>query len=121
MLIQWILGPCCRLSWQATTCNLQTGLYPISTLHRSPFATTTATTFLDFLDFLAPRSNALERRRIFCRIHAVSRSYTPKQSGNPDFVMLLRPVEGTLPLTERCHHYDDISEVPPHLQKHVRP
>ncbi|KAL2140242.1 hypothetical protein VTI28DRAFT_4056 [Corynascus sepedonium] len=32
--------------------------------------------------------------------------------------MTLRPVEGTLPLTENCHHYDDVSEVPWELQKY---
>ncbi|KAK4128573.1 hypothetical protein N657DRAFT_629651 [Parathielavia appendiculata] len=28
------------------------------------------------------------------------------------------PVEGTLPLTEQCHHYEDINEVPSDLQKY---
>ncbi|EAQ92713.1 hypothetical protein CHGG_00948 [Chaetomium globosum CBS 148.51] len=32
--------------------------------------------------------------------------------------MTLRPVEGALPLTEKCHHYDHISEVPWELQKY---
>ncbi|KAK3300967.1 RNA cap guanine-N2 methyltransferase-domain-containing protein [Chaetomium fimeti] len=32
--------------------------------------------------------------------------------------MTLRPVEGTLPLTEKCQHYDHISEVPWELQKY---
>ncbi|KAK3310541.1 RNA cap guanine-N2 methyltransferase-domain-containing protein [Chaetomium strumarium] len=32
--------------------------------------------------------------------------------------MMLQPVEGTLPLTEECHHYDDIQEVPRELQKY---
>ena len=31
--------------------------------------------------------------------------------------MTLMPVEGLLPLTEKCHHYDDVSEVPRDLQK----
>ncbi|KAK4105297.1 hypothetical protein N658DRAFT_416111 [Parathielavia hyrcaniae] len=32
--------------------------------------------------------------------------------------MTLRPVEGTLPLTERCHHYEDINEVHLDLAKY---
>ncbi|KXX74265.1 Trimethylguanosine synthase [Madurella mycetomatis] len=32
--------------------------------------------------------------------------------------MTLKPVEGQLPLTDECHHYDDISEVPWDLQKY---
>jgi trimethylguanosine synthase len=31
--------------------------------------------------------------------------------------MMLRPVKGTLPLTDKCRHYDDINEVPWDLQK----
>ncbi|KAK4239835.1 hypothetical protein C8A03DRAFT_42614 [Achaetomium macrosporum] len=31
---------------------------------------------------------------------------------------MLRPVEGTLPLTDECHHYDDFHEVPWDLQKY---
>lgn len=32
-LIRWVLGPCRRLSWQATGCNLQINLY----FNSSPF------------------------------------------------------------------------------------
>ncbi|KAK3906930.1 RNA cap guanine-N2 methyltransferase-domain-containing protein [Staphylotrichum tortipilum] len=32
--------------------------------------------------------------------------------------MELRPVEGQLPLTEQCQHYDDLDDVPSHLQKY---
>ncbi|KAK4152432.1 RNA cap guanine-N2 methyltransferase-domain-containing protein [Chaetomidium leptoderma] len=32
--------------------------------------------------------------------------------------MTLQPVKGALPLTEKCHHYDDINEVPWDLQKY---
>lgn len=33
--------------------------------------------------------------------------------------MTLRPVDGQLPLTEECHHYEDLSEVPDELRKYV--
>ena len=33
--------------------------------------------------------------------------------------MVMKPVEGTLPLTEECRHYEDISEVPGDLKKSV--
>ncbi|KAK4145474.1 RNA cap guanine-N2 methyltransferase-domain-containing protein [Dichotomopilus funicola] len=32
--------------------------------------------------------------------------------------MTLRPVQGTLPLTDECRHYDDLADVPPQLQKY---
>src|SRR4051812_32580892 len=94
-LIRWGPRPRRRVFWQATACNYRPTC--ISSLHRSPSATTTRAT--PFLGFLAPRSKILERKRISGRLHVVGRSYTPKQSGTPDFVMTLRPVEGTLPLT----------------------
>ncbi|KAK4165661.1 RNA cap guanine-N2 methyltransferase-domain-containing protein [Cladorrhinum sp. PSN259] len=31
---------------------------------------------------------------------------------------VLRPLSDRLPLTNKCHHYDEISEVPKHLQKY---
>ncbi|KAL2161465.1 hypothetical protein VTH06DRAFT_8027 [Thermothelomyces fergusii] len=34
--------------------------------------------------------------------------------------MALAPVRGTLPLTDECHHYDDVREVPEELKKYWR-
>jgi hypothetical protein len=39
------------------------------------------------------------------------------RASSSNFLTMLRPVEGTLPLTEECHHYDDIQDVPWDLQK----